>query len=241
MGAARIAQNTENNSGITIIGGGYKYFSNAWVVLRLLRQIGSTLPVQIWLLDEEKDLRISKWIEPYEAEVRILAKPKRLKDLPRGALWQWMLKPWALLNSGFRETLLLDADSFPVRNPEYLLECAQFKDTGAVFWPDLPISYRTGPENSIWSEMGIPFRHEREFESGQMLVNVEQHREPLELALEMNLQAAKYYQMLWGDKDTFRFAFHKFGRRYSMTPHPVEVPGGTTGVGVMCQQDFSGQ
>lgn len=51
--------------------------------------------------------------------------------------WQWVLKPWALLNSSFRHVLMLDADSFPVTNPEFLFETPQYRDTGAIFWPDV--------------------------------------------------------------------------------------------------------
>jgi hypothetical protein len=165
-----------------------------------------------------------------------------MNHLPRSARWQWLLKPWALLHSDFREVLYLDADSFPVRNPDYLFDHPAYKETGAVFWPDIGV---TAKENLIWQDMGVPYRLEPEFESGQMLIDTVRHREPLELALEMNLQAEKYYQMIWGDKDTFRFAFHKYGRPFTMIPHPLQllsIPGRPHGdFGVMCQHDFAGR
>lgn len=139
--------------------------------------------------------------------------------------------------------LYLDADSFPVANPEYLFESAQYQETGAIFWPD--IAGQVLAKREIWDAMGIPFREEPEFESGQMLVDTVRHKEPLELALKMNEEAEKYYHLIWGDKDTFRFAWHKFGRAFSMTPYPLQLlslPGMPVGSpGVMCQHDFDGE
>ena len=136
----------------------------------------------------------------------------------------------------------MDADSFPVKNPEFLFDHPAYKETGALFWPDIGV---TTNENSIWEEMGVAYRLEPEFESGQMLIDTVRHREPFELALQMNIAAEKYYQMIWGDNDTFRFAFHKYGRPFAMIPHPLQLlalpqrPYGD--LGVMCQHDFEGR
>ena len=91
--------------------------------------------------------------------------------------------------------------------------------------------------------MGIPYRDEPEFETGQMVIDKERCGEALEFALWMNQRADFFYNHVWGDKDTFRFAWHKYGLPYAMIPHPVqilEVPGGPPGMGVMCQHDFEG-
>ena len=99
-------------------------------------------------------------------------------------------------------------------------------------------------ERPIWDFMGVPYRDEAEFESGQIFIDTVRHREPLELALKMNQEAEVYYDMIWGDKDTFRFAFHKYGRPFSMVPWPLQLlslPGMPVGsIGAMCQHDFEG-
>ena len=46
--------------------------------------------------------------------------------------------------------------------------------------------------------------------------------------------------MIWGDKDTFRFAFHKYGRPFAMTPCPLQTLSLQGMPGVMCQHDFEG-
>jgi len=76
-----------------------------------------------------------------------------------------------------------------------------------------------------------------------MVIDKERCGEALEFALWMNQRSDFFYNHVWGDKDTFRFAWHKYGLSYAMIPHPVqilEVPGGPPGVGVMCQHDFEG-
>ena len=230
-----------SSRGIVICGGGLRYFTNAFISIRLLNARGNTEPIELWVTPEESDDRFHRWLQPYNCTLRICTSGSSAAKLPVSARWQWLLKPWALLNSEFREVLYLDADSFPLMNTEYLFEHPAYKGTGAVFWPDIGV---TAKENPIWQDMGVPYRLEPEFESGQMLIDTVRHREPLELALEMNLQAEKYYQMIWGDKDTFRFAFHKYGRPFTMIPHPLQllsIPGRPHGdFGVMCQHDFDG-
>lgn len=63
--------------GLVICGGGYKYFSNAWVCARLLRRFGSELPVELWIWDYEFDPRLVTWLEPYNVQIRIAAAPQK--------------------------------------------------------------------------------------------------------------------------------------------------------------------
>ena len=43
--------------------------------------------------------------------------------------------------------LALDADNFPIRDPEYLFESGGYRETGAIFWPDVG---RTAHTSVIW-------------------------------------------------------------------------------------------
>jgi hypothetical protein len=225
--------------GITVCAGGYVYFTNAWVLLRILRQHGCGLPVQFWYHGEkEMDDRMKKLVAPYGVEcvdARRVARKKRVQ-VSQG----WPLKPFSILHSPFAEVLALDADNIPIRNPEYLFENNAYFETGAIFWPDVRV---TSPEAAIWKTMGVPFRNEPEFESGQIVVYKALCWEPLNLAMWMNEpgRAEHFYKLVWGDKDTFRFAWHKFGFPFAMTPVPIqmlEVKGGPCCSGVMCQHDL---
>jgi len=145
----------------------------------------------------------------------------------------WVLKPFAVAHSRFREVLLLDADNVPVQNPEFLFESAPYRKTGAVFWPDYG---RLGPERTAWQAFDVPFRDEPEFESGQLVVDKARCWRPLRLALWYNEQARFFYQHVLGDKETFHLAFRRLEVPFSMPARGIH-----TLPGVMCQHDFGGR
>jgi hypothetical protein len=77
---------------------------------------------------------------------------------------------------------------------------------------------------------------EREFETGQILVNKRRCWRALRLALWFNEHADFYYRYLHGDKETFHLAFRKLGTSYALVATPIHTLPGT-----MCQHDFSGR
>lgn len=228
--------------GITVCTGGVKYFTNAWVLIRMLRHFGCRLPVQFWYYGpEELDDHMQRLVEPYGVEC--VDAQRRAKEIGCKISQGWPLKPFSILHSPFEEVLSLDADNMPIRDPEYLFESDAYRETGAIFWPDLG---RTGPDREIWNLMRVPYRDEPEFESGQILINKSLTWEPLNLAMWMNEEgrADFFYQLVWGDKDTFRFAWHKFGFPFAMTQVGTQiltVQGGPCCLGVMCQHDLDGE
>ena len=64
--------------------------------------------------------------------------------------------------------MLLDADNVPVRDPSYLFDVPEYQQAGALFWPD---SCRMSKSDPCWEAFGIPYRDERNFESGQLLID----------------------------------------------------------------------
>lgn len=230
--------------GIVVCGGGYKYFTNAYILARLLRHHGCELPMELWAAEaSEVTPQMRTIAESVGFEVRLLPRTSvqkmKSQTLRKGMRWQWMLKPYAIIHSKFNEVLFLDADSFPTRDPAPLFEAQPYREHGAVFWPDVRAM---GPDHVIWDIMNVPFRWEREFETGQMLIDKRRCWETLHFALWMNQQASDFYNLIWGDKDTFRFAWHKFGRPFAMIQHPpqyMEFPG-TAEVAGLWQHDFEG-
>ena len=216
--------------GIVICGGGVKLFTNAWVCINMLRDGGCELPIQLWYLgpgeiDEDMQALVKLLnVECVDAlELR--------KTVPARILKGWELKAYAILNSSFKELLLLDADNVPVSNPEYLFETEQYKTTSAIFWPDLG---RLAKDRTIWNLCGVPYRNEPEFESGQIVVNKEQCWKALKLAMWYNEHSDFYYVHIHGDKETFHLAFRKMETPYAMIPYPVKLRHG-----VLYQRDFS--
>lgn len=228
--------------GIVICAGGTRYFSNAWVAVKLLRHHGCELPIELWALSEaEFDVHMRDLADSLGVRVRYGgdALSGEGKDGLPGR-WQWALKPYALVHSAFDEVLYLDADNFPVRDPSDLFESPAYRNEGCLFWPDIRMAAK---DNPIWEAMEVPYRIEPEFETGQILVHKRRCWEPLQLALWMNLRSDYFYHLIWGDKDTFRFAWHKYGRPFAMMPFPAQVlrlPGEAGGIAAMCQHDFDG-
>src|SRR5688572_20721284 len=125
--------------GIVICGGGIRYFTNAWVCIRMLRRLGCRLPIELWHLGRgEFSVEMETLLLPMG--VRCVDAQKVRKKFPVRMLGGWQLKPYAILQSAFREVLLLDADNLAVVNPEFLFETPEFKETGALFWPDYPFA-----------------------------------------------------------------------------------------------------
>jgi len=66
----------------------------------------------------------------------------------------WPIKPAALMHCQFQNVLFIDADCFPLRNPEFLFETPEFKEYGALFWPDNKF-HRMVPDAAIWGTHGL--------------------------------------------------------------------------------------
>lgn len=202
--------------GIVVVGGG-RYFVSAYVTIRVLREVGCCLPIELWHLDGEIDDAMRALVAPHgvtcvNADEVARREPFRFLS---GHWWRgWQLKAVALRNCSFREVLLLDADSYPVRNPEFLFDWPRYREWGAVFWPDLESNKGMIPEQA-WSIFGVEPFQELPTESGQLLVNKELCWRELNLALHYNAHADFVYYILYGDKDTFPMAWQRLGRRYA--------------------------
>ncbi len=218
--------------GIVTCAGGLKYNTCAWVLIRMLRNLGCRLPIQAWYLGEQE--RDDAWIalaKPFDVEC-IDAETVR-KRHPHPRLGGWELKPYAILHCPFREVLFLDADNIPVRDPSYLFDESQYHDSGAIFWPDC---VRTPPESRRWPIFGVPYRDEWDLESGQILVDKERCWAPLNLCNWYNEHSDFFYRVVWGDKDTFRFAWHRLNQSYAMPKRPLVKLRSTFG-----QHDMNGR
>lgn len=221
-----------NGRGIVICGGGVRYFPSAWVTVSMLRRAGCELPVQLWhfageVNDEMAQAMASLGVSCVNATdlARTLACPPRV-------LRGWELKAFALLHCAFEQVLLLDADSMPVVNPEFLFSSPEFKRTGAVFWPDF---CKFGPDDPLWDVFEVPYREERQFESGQILLDRKRSWAALNLSMHYNEHSDFYYSYVYGDKDTFHLAWRRLKQEYAMPERGIEPLDRT-----MCQHDFQG-
>lgn len=215
--------------GIVICGGGWRFFPSLFVTVRMIRDCGCSLPIQIWYLGDrgEFDPRMLEVLKAFD--VSWIDANATWRDRPGVAIRRenidhgWMLKPFAAAYSPFREVLVLDADSYPVRNPEeFLFDHEQWEKTGAVFWPDFGAL-----EIGQYERLGVPVPEERVgLESGQFAVDKGRHWKPLWLTCWLN----SFWEYVWGpsnsalygDKDTFQLAWFKAGHEFCM---PTKTPG----------------
>lgn len=219
--------------GIVVCAGGVNYLTCAWVAIRRLRELGCKLPIQVWYRgDDEFDRTWARLAGDYGVEC--IDAEKVREEHPHPNLGGWELKPYAMLHSPFRDVLSLDADNVPVRDPTFLFEAPEYCSTGAVFWPDLDIT-RTPADSPRWKIFGVEFREEPEFESGQMLIDKARCWRPLQLCNWYNERSHFYYNYIYGDKDSFRFAWRRLNQPFAMPPSPLLQPP------TFVQHDFAGQ
>lgn len=218
--------------GIIIPAGGTTYFANAWVCIHMLRFHGCNLPIQLWHLGEhEMDNNMCQLLS--SLDVTCVDALELRKKIPCRILNGWELKPFSILHSSYEEVLLLDADNVPVMDPTFLFETPEYKETGAIFWPDF---CRLGKSRLIWSLCGVEYRNEPEFESGQILINKRKCWRPINLAMWYNEHSDFFYQHVHGDKETYHMAFRRLKAPYSMPPYSICGLEAT-----MCQHDFTGR
>jgi hypothetical protein len=219
--------------GIVIAAGGSTVFTNAYVLISVLRRtLGCRLPIEVWHYGAaEMSPTMTQLLKELDAETvdalpRIAAAGLDLKD-------GWQLKPFCLQHCRFEEVLLLDADQVPLVDPSGIFDWPEYRQTGAVFWPDT-VGLRT--DNPVWQAMGLaPETPEISFDSGQILVDKRRHWKALSTAVALNQAAALIYRYLYGDKDTFLLAFRLADDAFSLIPHaPFRAPNW------MAQRDFSG-
>lgn len=121
-----------------VISGGPSVFNSMVLVIRMLRALGCRLPIEVWHFAEELNaFQLHKL-----ASLGVMTRNIGLDTNYRSVfLNHSMAKPYdvksaAILNSAFEEVLWLDADTVPARDPTYLFDTPEFKQTGMLAWPD---------------------------------------------------------------------------------------------------------
>jgi hypothetical protein len=225
--------------GIVTCAGGTKYNTCAWVLINRLRDLGCRLPIEVWYLGEkERDDSWMDLVRPLgvtfiDAAQVARSRTGRASGTPgHPKLGGWESKPFAMLHTRFREVLFLDADNLPMVDPTFLFDSPEYRATGAIFWPEMN---RIPPGHVHWRAFGVQYRDEPDQESGQVLVDKERCWRALNLCNWYNERSYYFYRIAVGDKDTFRYAWHRLGQRFAMPEAAALLPG------AFCQCDFDGR
>lgn len=219
--------------GVVICGGGRKYFPCAWVCINMLRHVGCRLPIELWHLGPlEMSESMRSLVAPLD--VTCVDAHEVRKKHPVLRLNGWELKPYSIIHSRFEEVLFLDADNVPLVDPERFFARPEYRETGAIFWPDFnPIGFK----NPIWEAAEVEYRYEPSFESGQIVLDKRRCWAELQLTMHYNEHSEFYYRFTGGDKDTFHVAWRRLARSFSLAPYHVRALGDC----VMNQHDFDGE
>ena len=160
--------------GIVILAGG-RFSPFATTGMGMLREIGSTLPVEIWMKD--KDEEKAGWCKDIKQDGMVC---RRLSDYMDTSATEsgYQLKVNSILFSSFEQVLFLDADNVPVKSPDTIFDSQVFIDNGAILWPD------------YWKHSGAPLlpfevglsddaseilRQDQTAESGQLVWDKRKH------------------------------------------------------------------
>ncbi|HVX81342.1 MAG TPA: hypothetical protein VHB23_08185, partial [Devosiaceae bacterium] len=108
--------------GIVIAAGGATVFTNAYVLVSVLRDtLGCALPIEVWHLGAA-EMSPSMAALLGELGATVVDAGPLVAETGASVRDGWQLKPFAMLHSRFAEVLLLDADQVPIRDPAICFE-----------------------------------------------------------------------------------------------------------------------
>jgi hypothetical protein len=196
-----VPQNSGSGRGVILCGGG-KYWPGMVLAVRMLREVGSNLPVELWFRGDEEpvdaaDLEGLGPVELIDAKAHAQSRPGSVRIL-RG----WESKLYAIANTKFETVLYLDADAYAVADPSGFLDLVEEK--GFVFWEDLPNTLHNVKWPNVFpmGESGVP-----PIQGGQLGICRPKVWPEIVLAHWMNQHSDFFYQHMFGDQDTWRVAF----------------------------------
>jgi hypothetical protein len=218
--------------GVVICTGGVEYFTNAWICVQMLRRWGCRLPIELWHLGPgELDRAMELLVQPLG--VRCMDALEVCRHHPARRMGGWELKAYAIRHSRFREVLLLDSDNVPLTDLTFLFKTSEYRQTGAIFWPDDP---GDPVPARVWEFCGISRPDNLTFETGQLVLDKARCWGAVVLAQWYNENSDFFYHHVYGDKETFHLAFRKLDLPFSMPSSPPYLLDGT-----FCQHDFDGR
>eukprot|EP00898_Chlorokybus_atmophyticus_P006472 jgi/Chlat1/6826/Chrsp51S06516 len=180
---------------------------------------GDLIPDQINELRSMGDVDVIDLSQNSSATNPYWLKSTQSKELTH---YNYQLKGAALINSRFAEIIYLDSDNFPLRDPTFLFDSPEFKRYGAMFWPDF---WKTPIDSRMWEICNLTCTEEWEFETGQMVLDKVRNWRPMQLAMYMQTNKDLYFRLVWGDKDTFRFAWRALRVEYFFNPYWITLVG----------------
>lgn len=223
---------TPGTRGLVSTAGG-AYLPVLVISLRMLRRTGSQLPMEVFLAspDEYESFICDIVLRALNARCVILSE---ILDsvATTSKISRYQFKSFAMLFSSFEEILFLDADAFPLYDPESLFTTEPFLSRNLVTWPDF-WARSESPLYYTISSQPVPSMDDRATtESGEILISKKTHSKSLLLATYYNYFGPSHYYPLFsqgsageGDKETFIAAATVMGESFYQVSEPIAAIG----------------
>jgi alpha 1,2-mannosyltransferase len=201
--------------------------------LRMLRRIGSKLPVEVFIANaEEYEEYVCDVVLP-SLNARCVLLSDVLDSLPQATeIRKYQFKSLAMLFSSFEEIMFIDADVFPLQNPDLLFATEPFTSSGMLTWPDFWYATASPLYYTISGQEIPPMNLRQSTESGELMMSKKSHANTLLLATYYNFWGPSHYYHLLaqgapgeGDKETFIAAAVSAGDTFYQVSEPVETIG----------------
>ena len=199
-----------------------RLFKPLFANLRNIRARGCKLPIDVWHLPGEFTASQIAFLSPMTNFVDG-------GDTPFNGLSGRHevhgFKAWMLSQSRFWKTLMLDVNSFPLKNMEDVFKSGR----NCIMWRDGPWGCCYEKTSQLRRSLNLMV-HPVEFESGQLYVDKHsaRTRDALRLAAALNTLGSQLYTFTHGDKETYSIAFDLLGESFSIAPEPSIHPAGST-------------
>ncbi len=202
LGRKFIPPNNLAGDGV-ILCGEDRYWPGIVIAVRLLRETGCRLPVQVW-----HNGQIGRELGSDPLAQTIDVRQFR-KGHPARIFRGWEMKLYAILHSGFRRLAFVDADAYFVFDPALLF--AALGTTPFAFWRDLEAAQRT----LHWEWFGLRGDDIPPIQGGQVLIDVAAFWRELMVTHWLCQHSDYTFQHGLSDQDMYRVALAGTKGRYA--------------------------
>ncbi|CAI8510098.1 unnamed protein product [Hanseniaspora opuntiae] len=210
-----------------VIGGGGKYSLQAYAVISVIRELKTTLPIEVLIPSSvAQDKPFCEMLTHKFDNVKCIYLQDIFDEdfLKTHEFHAFQYKSLALIASSFKNVLLLDADNFPLKNIDDIFDNELFDTNGMIVWPDFwrrtthPFFYESaGIEidlkqrvrnfynsvNEKTENQKLPYHDfqgtlpDPSSETGEFLINKEKHWKSLILSLYYNVHGPNVFYHLF--------------------------------------------
>jgi acetyltransferase-like isoleucine patch superfamily enzyme len=191
--------------GIVMCGGG-KFWPGIVVAAKMLRDTGCKLPLHVYHRGSDEKVHPHEGMTIFDAE-KINPKPRIIRG--------WETKTLAILHSGFRRVLYIDADAYCVADPTPLFDL--LNKAPFVFWEDFENQRKTAK----WAAYGLRdmSKDVPTIQGGHWLIDLPNFWREFRIAHWLNQHSDYFYQHAYGDQDQWRVVIAALGSRVLSLGH----------------------